>query len=125
MFYTKQLNNGINSLHEKTLRLTYQDRNSSFSELFNLDKSVSIHYRNIKYLLTEIYKVKMGLSPPIMIDIFSSSENSSCNLRCDVTVNSRNIRTSKFSFETVSTIGAILWNDLPAELKNAESFKNF
>ena len=125
MFYTKQLNNGINSLHEKTLRLTYQDRNSSFSELFNLDKSVSIHYRNIKYLLTEIYKVKMGLSPPIMIDIFSSSENSSYNLRCDVTVNSRNIRTSKFSFETVSTIGAILWNDLPAELKNAESFKNF
>ena len=125
MFHTKQLNNRINSLHEKALRVTYQDRNSSFSELLNLDKSVSIHYRNIKYLLTEIYKVKMGLSPPIMSDIFSLSENSSYNLRCGVTVNRRNIRTSKFGFETVSTIGAILWNDLPAELKNAESLKIF
>ena len=125
MFHTKQLNNRINSLHEKASRVTYQDRISSFSELLNLDKSVSIHYRNIKYLLTEIYKVKMGLSPPIMSDIFSLSENSSYNLRCGVTVNRRNIRTSKFGFETVSTIGAILWNDLPAELKNAESLKIF
>ena len=67
----------------------------------------------------------MGLSPPIMSDIFSLSENSSYNLRCGVTVNRRNIRTSKFGFETVSTIGAILWNDLTAELKNAVSLKKF
>ena len=64
MFHNKQLNNRTNSQHEKALRVTYQDRNSSFSELLNLDKSVSIHYRNIKYLLTEIYKVKMGLFLP-------------------------------------------------------------
>ena len=55
MLHTKQLNNGINSLHERALRVTYQDRNSTFSELLNLDKSVSIHYRNIRYLLRETY----------------------------------------------------------------------
>ena len=88
-----------------------------------LDESVSIHYRNIKYLITEIYKVKMALSPPIMNDIFSLSENSFYNLRSRVTVNRQNIRTSKFGFETVSTIGALLWNGLPAELKNAEILK--
>ena len=50
MFHTKQLSNRINSLHEKALRVTYQGRrNSSFSEQLNLDKSISIHYRNIKY----------------------------------------------------------------------------
>ena len=32
---------------------------------------------------------------------------------------------SKFGFETVSTIGAILWNDLLAELKNAMSLNVF
>ena len=55
MLHTKQLNNGINSLHEKALRVTYQDRNSTLSELLNLDKMVSIQYRNIIYLLTETY----------------------------------------------------------------------
>ena len=76
MFHTKQLNNRINSLHEKALRVKYQDRKSFFNELLNLDKSVSIHYRNIKYLLTETYRVKMGPSSPIMSDTFSLSENS-------------------------------------------------
>ena len=32
---------------------------------------------------------------------------------------------SKFGFETVSTIGTIFWNDLTAELKNAERLKIF
>ena len=109
MFHTKILNNRINNLHENALRVTYQD----------------IHFRNIKYLLTKIYKLKMGLSPPIMSTIFRLNENSSYNLRCGVTMNKRKIRTRKFGFETVSTIGAIFWNDLPAELKNTESLKTF
>ena len=71
-------------------------------------------------MLTDIFRVKMGLSPPIMSDILSLSENSSYNPRSGVTVNRRNIRTSKSGFETFSTIGAILWNNLPAKLKNAE-----
>ena len=125
MFHTEQLNNRINSLHEKALRVTYQDRNSFFSELLNLDKLVFIHYRNVKHLLMGIHKVKMSLSPPIMSDIFSLSENCSYNLRSGVIVNRRNIRTNKFGFETVSTVGAKLWNDLPAELKNAESLNIF
>ena len=55
-----------------------------------------------------------------MSDIFTLSENSSHNLRSGITVNRRNMLTIKFGFETVSTIGGIFWNDLPAELKNAE-----
>ena len=58
-----------------------------------------------------------------MSDIFGLSENSSYNLRCDVTVSRRNIRTSKFGFETIR--GAILCSDLPVEIKNAESLKIF
>ena len=67
----------------------------------------------------------MGLSPSIMSDIFGLSGKSSYNERCGVTVNRRNTRISKFGFETVSTFGAILWNDVPAELKNAESLNKF
>ena len=67
----------------------------------------------------------MDLSPPIMSDLFSLSGNSSYNLRSGATVNMRNTRTSNFGFETVSAIGAILWNDLPAKFKNAESLKIF
>ena len=64
-------------------------------------------YRNIKYLPMEIYKVKIGFSPPIMSDISNLSENSSYNLRSDITVNRQNTRTRKLGFEIISTIGAI------------------
>ena len=122
MFRTKELNNRINSLHGKALRLTYQNRNSSFDELLKLDKSVSIHYRN---LLTEIYKVKMGLSPPIMNDILALDQNPSYNLRYGVTVTRKNIRTNKFGFETISTIGAVLWQNLPNNIKYSDSLNIF
>ena len=67
----------------------------------------------------------MDLFPPIRSDIFSLSENSSYSLRSSFTVNKLNIRTNKFGFETVITIGIILWDYLPTELKNAESLKMF
>ena len=66
-------------------------------------------------MLLEILKVKIGL-------LFPFEENCSCNLRSGVSVNGQNIRMRKFGFETVSKIGTALWNNIPVELKNAESF---
>ena len=125
MFHTKELNNRINSLHEKALRLTYQKRNSSFDELLKLDKSVSIHHRNFQYLLTEIYKVKIGLSQSVMNDILTLDQNASYSLRSGVTVTKRNLRTKKFGFETISTIGAVLWRNLPNDIKNSDNLNIF
>ena len=81
--------------------ITCQSRNSSFDELLKLGKLVSIHYRNLQYLLTEIYKVKMGLPPPIMNDILTVDQNVSNSLRSGVAVTRRNIRTNKFGLEKV------------------------
>ena len=114
MFHTKELNSRINSLHEKALRLIYQNRNLSFDELLKL-----------LCLLTEIYKVKMELSPTIMNDILTLDENASYNLRSGVTVTRSSIRTNKFGFETISTIGAVLWRNLPNDIKNSDSLNIF
>ena len=56
--HSKKINNQINKLHERALRLVYSDKSSSFRELIERDKSVTIHERNIQVLLTEIFKVK-------------------------------------------------------------------
>ena len=64
----------------------------------------------------------MGLSPPVMSDIFSLNQNSSYNITSGVTVSKRNVRASKLA---VRQFEAILWNDLPAELKHMESLNTF
>ena len=66
----------------------------------------------------------MGLSPPIMNDILTLDENASYNLRSGVTVTRRDIRTNKFGFETITTIGAVLWRNLPNDI-NSDSLNIF
>ena len=67
----------------------------------------------------------MGLSPPIMNDTSTLDENAFYNLRSGVTVIRRNIRRNKFGFETISTIGAVLWRILPNDIKNSDSLNIF
>ena len=54
----------------------------------------------------------MGLSPPITDDILTLDQNASYNISSNVTVTRRNIRTNKFGFQSISTIGALLWGKL-------------
>ena len=123
MCHSRGLNNRINNLHERALRIGYQDKKSDFEN----DKSVTIHVRNLHYLVTEVYKVKNNISPEIMREIFHFQENENYNLRSGTHLASRNMRTTLFGKETVSNLGAEIWPLLPEELKNTsllQVFKN-
>ena len=70
MFHSRNLNKKIKRPHEHCLRVTYNDKTSSFEQLLENDNSVSIHHKNIQTLAIEMYKVTNGLSPEIMNEIF-------------------------------------------------------
>ena len=67
-------------LEKYTLRIVYNDYKSNFKERLERDQSFTIHERNIQYLSSEACKVKNGLSPVIMNDVFKLGKNSSMNL---------------------------------------------
>ena len=70
MFRSMKLNSGLNKLPERALRMVYQDYVSSFTELLENDNSPAIHNRNNQFLGTGLFKVKNGLLPPFMNEIF-------------------------------------------------------
>ena len=80
MFYDRQTNNRINRIHEKPLRLAYDDYESNFQSLLEKDNSMSIHDKNLQLFLTEIYKTIHNLNPRFMKEIFTE-RNSGYNLR--------------------------------------------
>ena len=70
----------INSLYERCLRIVYNDKQSSHSELSTKDDSISVYERNLRILATEPNKLRNHLPPPIVKDIFVKIRNP-CNLR--------------------------------------------
>ena len=66
----RRKNNKINRLHERCLRIIYNDTRSSLNALLEKDGSVLIHERNIKILATKMFKVSKNLALPQMHEIF-------------------------------------------------------
>ena len=66
MCHNRTKNNKINRLHERCHRLIYNYKKSSFENLLDKDKSVSIHHKNLRRNAMELYKVHSDISPDIL-----------------------------------------------------------
>ena len=67
-----KLNNKINPLRERCLRVTSKDQKRSFEELLEIKNSVSVNYKNLLCMVIELYKVFNWISPDITKDVFTS-----------------------------------------------------
>ena len=73
MFHNRTLNNKINRIHERALRIDYRDKTSNFTELLQKENAITGHQTNLQVLATEVYKVKMGLAPQLVKELFPFS----------------------------------------------------
>ena len=65
MIHNRKLSKKINKIHKRTIGIVYSDHKTSFSELLNIDKSVTIHQKNLQFLL----------SPTVTTEIFQFFES--------------------------------------------------
>ena len=61
VFHGRQIDEKINKLHERALRIVYNDTITSFEELQVKDKTFTIHHQNIQLLAIQMYKVVNNL----------------------------------------------------------------
>ena len=124
MFHNRTINNRINILHDKALRLVYNEPNLSFEELLNLDNSFTVHHRNLQKLAIEMFKVKHNMSPIFMNNVFSDNSNP-YYIRNAPEFNTSNIRTVYNGTETISFRGPKTWALVPNEIKNSKTLPEF
>ena len=125
MFHNRALNIKINKIHKRLLRLVYQNKNQSFSELLELDNAVTIHQRKLQVLVTEIFKVKNNLSPEIMKQVFDFQEPY-YNLRSETSQFRReNIKTTHYGIQSVKFLGPKIWAMVPQNIKNCKFLQEF
>ena len=122
MFCSRTLNDKINHIHERALRLVYLDYTSSFDELLKKDNAVTIHQRNIQLLATEMFKMIKGIGPEIMRTLFNINDNDRCN-KSFVTPNVSSEYNGKSS---IRYFGPLVWDTmLPDSLKSIQNLEKF
>ena len=99
-------------LHERCLRIIYNDKQSSFTELLNKDSSVSIHIKNIQKLAIEMFKSYKGLSAPIMDNAFNLRAENPYSLSQVSEFSRPIVETVYHGTESLSYLGSKIWDIL-------------
>ena len=121
MFCSGTMNNKINRIHERALRIVYRDYESTFEDLLKKDKSLRFHHRNIHQVAIEMFKVKKGLSPPFMREIFDTIDTES-----GIEFRRPNVHSVKKGCRSLRNFGPIVWNVLlPERCKSCETLDEF
>ena len=116
MFHSRAINKRINSLQERALRVVYKDDNLTFEQLLEKDNSFTNHEINLQKLALLMYKVKHGLCPVPIQEIFKE-RNGGWVIPMARTVN--------YGIETIRYRGPVTWNLLPNEIKSCETVESF
>ena len=124
MFCDRTLNNRINRIHERALRITYKDMVSDFDTMLLRDNAVPIHIRNLQLLVTEIYKTKWELNPSFMKEIFVEKRSPYGLRSCD-NLQLPQARTTCNGLDTISFRGCRLWQALPNDIQQSNTLSSF
>ena len=124
MFCTRTENNRINRVHERALRIIYDDYSSSFEALLERDGAVTFHVINIRKVAIEMFKVYHGIAPEVISDLFTIAESNVTRTGRHFV---RNGDITVFHGEmSLSSFGPIVWNEmLPDLYKQCEDLSTF
>ena len=112
--HSRTQNNRVNKIHERALRLVYQDEISTFEDLLEKDKSFTIHERNVQGLGIELYKVAWRLAPEITNFVFPVKPTT---FVWEDIFQTFNVKTTTWGLQSLSHIAPKVWSNIPKELK--------
>ena len=82
---------------------------------------ITVTYKNFAI---EIFKVKLGIAPDIMKNVFPIIENP-YDLRNKTKFKSRNVSTVRYGIETAYFVAPRIWSSIPQSYKECSSVKEF
>ncbi len=123
MYCQRKCNNLINRIHERALRIAYNDYVSDFESLLEKDTSVTIHQRNIQALTLEIFKTLNNLNPSFMNEIFYLKDLNYTTRKQNLVY--PNPRTVSYGLESFGYKASQLWSKIPYEIQHANNITTF
>ena len=114
----------LEKVHERAIRAVANDFTSPYSDVLSRCNVLMFYDQHEMIFIEHVFKVINGAAPPIPKD-FYVMRNSGYNLRDNSQLKHANFNRVTYGFNSLHMQGAILWNHLPCELKDAESLSVF
>ena len=124
MFAGKSLISKVQKIHFRTLQVLYNTYGKSYNELLILNRGISIHQKHLHFLATEVYKSVNNLNPQFMWNYFNIS-SLPYELRKGNKENLPETGTCRYGINSLLFRGALLWNNLPRNVKESHSVAEF
>ena len=115
MCHNRNAQKQINRIHERALRIVYNDNNSSFEDLLTKSGSISIHHTNLHQVAIEIYKALNDVSSTLMFELFRFKEKK-YNLRNKNALVSNIPHSTNYGINTISHLAQKIWEIIPNEI---------
>ena len=96
----------ISKLHERALRLVYDDYNSKFQSFLIKDGSFTIHHQNIQTLAIEIFEIHNGFSQIFFLFSYFQIPR---------------INTTLIGKESVQYFGPVIWINMKRQKQKSEN----
>ena len=125
VFCQRSSNTRINHLQERALRIVYNDNASTFEDLLKKDQctiknALSMHYKKIRLLGIELYKVKNNLSTHLMSEIFNL-RNIDYNLCSQTDFKQYPVNTVNYVLKSLRYLAPKIWDIISLEIRNSSS----
>ena len=114
----------INKVHKRVLSIVYDQCETSFETLLELDCSSTIHIDNLRSLMTEVYKSLNKLNPEFMWDAFPKKQIT-YDLRSGNTLLLSKKNTVTYGVNSLQFRACSLWNKLPKFIKDSNRLSEF
>ena len=124
MCHSRTVNNKINKLHERCLRIVYNDNKSFFKEILETNKSALMYIKNLQVLAADSFTTYKNISPSIVRQIFQL-RNNDYNLRQFPQFNLLNVRIASCETESISFLCQKIWNIVLNKFKKETSLHAF
>ena len=114
----------MEKVQERGLRIVFNDNISSYEELLAKANKKTLYVERLKKIALLVFKCTNNDGPSVLHNLFDKKELK-YNFRDSNRINQPLVNTKTYGIRSLSYSGALLWNQLPCDIKSSTDFKSF
>ena len=113
----------IERIQESALRAVYKSQTETYKELLTHTKLSTLYHRRLQVIAILMYKVKYGIAPRHVSELFTNKSTHQCLRNCDFVLS--HFDTVAYGRHSLHYQRPFIWSKVSSEIRNLTSLKAF